>query len=268
MAAPDGSPTWRVARLAETGSTNADARAGAVSGTLDAGDVLVAELQTAGRGRLDRSWISRPGTGITFSALLRPVGVPDARWGWLPLLAGLAVLDAATTAVAGVRCGLKWPNDVLGADGRKLAGVLCERVDGPAGPLAVVGIGINVSATAADLPVPEATSLALAGGTDLDRDRLLTAVLDALGARSAAWSAAGGDAERCGLAADYRAASATIGAAVTVTRADGSRTDGTAVGLDANGALRLDAGGAEQVVAAGDVTHVRGGPGWSEPGTP
>ncbi len=129
---------WREVRVvAETGSTNADLLAAAGAGTGE-GTVLVAEAQTAGRGRLDRRWASPPRAGLTLSVLLRPGGVPAALLGWLPLLAGVAAA-AAVRRVTTVAAVLKWPNDVLVGDA-KLGGILAERT----GTAVVIGIGINV----------------------------------------------------------------------------------------------------------------------------
>src|SRR5216683_4439189 len=103
---------WRAVQVtARTGSTNADLLERARDGASE-GLVLAAEEQTSGRGRMGRAWVSPPGTALTFSVLLRPAGVPPARRGWLPLLAGVAVATAVR-AVSGVGARLKWPNDVL-----------------------------------------------------------------------------------------------------------------------------------------------------------
>src|SRR5207302_4121878 len=113
------------------------------------GIVRVAHFQNGGRGRLDRSWSSPPGAGLTFSVLLRPAA-PTPTWGWLPLLAGVAVAQAV-----GAAAKLKWPNDVLlGDQARKVAGILVQSAAG----VAVVGIGLNVTTSLAELPVPTATS--------------------------------------------------------------------------------------------------------------
>jgi BirA family biotin operon repressor/biotin-[acetyl-CoA-carboxylase] ligase len=149
---------------------------------------------------------------------------------------------------------LKWPNDLLAArDGRKLAGILAQTRD----DAAVIGIGLNVDTTAAELPVETATSLALAGADQLDRTELLVAILSRLDARYAQWADFGGDAEACGLAAAYRAACATLGLQVRVALADGGQLTGVAVEVDEIGRLlvRTDAG--QQAVGAGDVEHVR-----------
>lgn len=233
----------RVEVLAEVGSTNAR-----LLGDTAAPDrsVLAAEVQTAGRGRLDRSWVSPPGAGLTFSVLLRPA-VPVATWGWLPLLTGVAVHDA----VPGVL--LKWPNDVLCArDEQKLAGILAQT----SGEAVVLGVGLNVSTTADELPVGTATSLALCGADDveLDRTALLIAVLGALDRRLAQWSDVGGDAAACGLHAAYTAACATVGREVAVTTTGGVRLVGVASGIEPDGRLRLHTGA---VVGAGDVEHLR-----------
>src|SRR5580704_19333079 len=131
---------WRAVEvLASTGSTNADLLARAVAGAPE-GVVLAAEEQTAGRGRMGRSWVSPPRAALTFSLLLRPAPVPPARRGWLPLLAGTAVAGAVRT-VAAVDARLKWPNDVLAGEA-KLGGILAEAI----GDAVIVGVGLKVSA--------------------------------------------------------------------------------------------------------------------------
>jgi BirA family transcriptional regulator, biotin operon repressor / biotin---[acetyl-CoA-carboxylase] ligase len=137
--------------VAQTGSTNEDLLAAAQAGAAE-GAVLAAEHQTRGRGRQGRTWTTAPGTALTFSVLLRPDGVPPAARGWLPLLAGVAVARAVTSAT-GVQVSLKWPNDVL-AGGAKLAGILAEQ----AGSAVVIGTGINVGAGPDDLPGPRPPS--------------------------------------------------------------------------------------------------------------
>jgi BirA family biotin operon repressor/biotin-[acetyl-CoA-carboxylase] ligase len=237
--------TWaRVDVVESTESTNADLLA-----DVQAPDraVLVAEVQTAGRGRLDRTWQSPPGAGLTFSVLLRPA-VPAAAWGWLPLLAGVAVHKAVAAHVA---CSVKWPNDLLDADGGKLAGILAQT----AGDAVVVGIGVNVTTQRDELPVPTASSLALLGATP-DRTALLAAILGEFATRYGAWSAAGGDASASGLAESYRAVCSTIGSEIEV-QTPGPALRGTAVDVDESGRLVLEVAGERHTVAAGDVTHVR-----------
>ena len=235
-----------VAAVAETGSTNADLAALARTGA-PGGAVLVADHQTAGRGRFTRVWTAPPGACLAVSVMLRPPDGHPARWLWLPLLAGLAVVDGVRAA-AGVEARLKWPNDVL-AGGRKLCGILAERVDSAAGPAVVIGMGINTTLAAADLPVPTATSLVLEGG-QVDPDALTAAVLLAFEGRYARWLA-GAD-----LREDYVAACDTIGRQVRVDLGE-TAVEGRAVGVDADGRLLVQTGSGPQAFAAGDVWHLR-----------
>jgi BirA family transcriptional regulator, biotin operon repressor / biotin---[acetyl-CoA-carboxylase] ligase len=241
-------PWTRLTVVDETTSTNADLLVGA-DRTPD-GAVLVAEHQSAGRGRLDRTWTSPARSGLTFSVLVRP-GTPIATWGWLPLLAGVAVRD--TVVATGVDAWLKWPNDLLiGRAQRKAAGILVQT----SGEAAVIGIGLNVTTTAGELPVPTATSLALEGG-GVDRSALLATLLVELGRQYVRWRDSRGDARSCGLATDYNERCATLNQYVSVSAPDGSSLRGVATGIDAEGRLRVTADGVEHVVAAGDVDHIR-----------
>jgi BirA family biotin operon repressor/biotin-[acetyl-CoA-carboxylase] ligase len=211
IAVPGLLPGLRVEVVDEAGSTNAlvadRARAGEPEGL-----VVVAEHQTAGRGRLDRTWETPARSALTFSVLLRPTA-PTRSWPWLPLLAGYAV-DKALKA-DGYDAAVKWPNDVLVGDG-KAAGILSELVDTESGLAAVVGIGLNVTMTAEELPVAGATSLAVARPDDVpDRTDLLLALLQTLWESYDAWQA-GGDLAGERLAASYADACATIGQAVRV----------------------------------------------------
>ena len=225
-----GRPGVRCPSCEETGSTNADLAAAGRAGTAAAGAVLVTELQVAGRGRQDRGWHAPPGRALTFSVLVEP-GVPAARWGWLPLLAGVALVDAVR-AVAEVPVRLKWPNDLLAPDGHKLAGILVERVDAA---LAVVGIGVNVRQSAAELPVDTATSLGLVTGRPVDRGDLLVAVLAELAGRLGEWQVAGD--LGAGLRSAYVDRSATVGTEVRVHLPGDRVLDGTAVEVDVEGRL-------------------------------
>ncbi len=238
-----------------TGSTNTELAARA--GGLPEGAVLVAEEQTAGRGRLDRSWVAPARSGLFFSVLLKPgPAVPQERWGWLTLLAGVAAA-AALERTAGVDASLKWPNDLLVAvDGqeRKAAGILAERTaDG-----VVIGIGLNVSLTREELPVPEAGSLLLAKAAVTDREPLLKAVLRSLEQSYADWRAAAGDPAASGLLEAYAARCATLGREVRAELPGGRTLTGTAEAVDAEGRLVLrTADGSREAVGAGDVVHLR-----------
>jgi BirA family biotin operon repressor/biotin-[acetyl-CoA-carboxylase] ligase len=240
-------PGWQLRAVSETGSTNADLLALAGTGEPDR-SALVAELQVQGRGRMDRAWQSPAGAGLTVSVLVRPAP-PVATWGWLPLLAGVALVR-----VLGDSARLKWPNDVLMGEGHaKVAGILTQT----SGTAAVIGMGLNVSNTADELPVPTASSLMLQGFSDLDRGELLLRLLAALDSELSRWQRFDGDAAACGLAEEYRARSATIGRQVSVQLPDRSE-HGTALAVDDSGRLVLRPEGADATiaVAAGDVTHV------------
>jgi BirA family biotin operon repressor/biotin-[acetyl-CoA-carboxylase] ligase len=245
-AAPIGS--YAVEVLDSAASTNAVV-ADRARGGAPAGLVVVAEHQTAGRGRLDRVWETPARSSVTVSILLRPDAEPD-RWPWLPLLTGLAVRDALPGGA-----DLKWPNDVLVGE-RKVAGILVERVDTPSGPAAVLGVGINVSTTADELPVPTATSLAIEG-LDVDRTDLLLAFLAELDRHVAAWSA--GRIADAGLRAAYVEGCSTLGRDVRVDLPSGETVTGRAVDIDEGGRLVVATGSGNTAIGAGDVIHVRPG---------
>jgi BirA family biotin operon repressor/biotin-[acetyl-CoA-carboxylase] ligase len=247
-----------------TGSTNADLAARAARGAPE-GAVLVAEEQTAGRGRLDRRWTAPARSGLFFSVLLRPgaaaadgaAPVPAERWGWLPLLAGVAVATALSR-VGGVDTALKWPNDLLvTVDGgeRKAGGILAERSGADA---VVVGIGVNVSLRAEELPVPTAASLALAGAAGTDRDPLLRAVLRSFADWYGAWRAADGDPAASRLQQTYAAGCATLGREVRAELPGGAELVGTAVAVDGDGRIVVapSDGAAERALASGDIIHL------------
>jgi BirA family biotin operon repressor/biotin-[acetyl-CoA-carboxylase] ligase len=244
---------WRLEVVESAPSTNAAVAARARAGE-SAGLALVAEHQTAGRGRLDRVWVTPPRAALACSLLLQPDDVPVQAWPWLPLLAGLAVVDAVKGAADGhlaAPVGLKWPNDVLVGE-LKVAGILVERVERQAGAVAVVGVGVNVGSTREELPVASATSLALEGA-QVDRSVLLAGVLTAFADRYATWRAASGRGPRSA----YAEACTTIGRHVRVELPDGRSLRGRAVDVDAEGRLLVDDGTRVQALGAGDVVHVR-----------
>ena len=246
--AAGGDAPWHVQWRASSASTNDELVAAVASGAAGTGTVIATDNQTAGHGRLGRQWVSPPGGGLAASALvaepLVPAGAFPAHASLVPLLAGLAVVDAL--ADAGLQSRLKWPNDVL-VSGRKVAGVLCRAVDSRV----VVGIGVNTALTAEQLPVPTAGSLAMFGVNIAPRD-LLGLLLHALDAELAQWREAGSTA----LLRDYRQACATIGQKVRVHMPNREFT-GDAVGVDDDGALLVVCDGEAVTVSAGDVIHLR-----------
>jgi BirA family biotin operon repressor/biotin-[acetyl-CoA-carboxylase] ligase len=243
----------RVDIVDETTSTNADLAATA-SDPDAVGSVLIAEHQSAGRGRMNRTWSAPPRSGLTMSVLIRPSDVPAEYWPWIPLLSGLAV-GAAARRVAEVDASLKWPNDVV-VDDRKLAGLLVERVEAGAGPVAVIGIGLNVSIRGDELPVPDATSLALEGATTTDRSVLARAVLRNLEGLLRHWQSTGGNPDD-GLRTSYVDACATLGRSVRVDLPGGEVVRGRAEGIDVHGRLLVRDGTGQRTLGAGDVLHLR-----------
>ncbi|MFD8580175.1 biotin--[acetyl-CoA-carboxylase] ligase [Streptomyces virginiae] len=241
--------------VASTGSTNTDLATRAPE--LPEGAVLVAEEQSAGRGRLDRSWVAPARSGLFFSVLFKPGdAVPQEQWGWLTLLAGVATATGLSRA-AGVDTALKWPNDLLVSvegEERKTGGILAERVaDG-----VVVGIGLNVTLTEEERPVPAAGSLLLAKATVTDREPLLKAVLRSLEEWYGNWRAAGGDPAASGLQETYAAGCATLGRHVRAELPGGRTLTGTAEAVDTDGRLVIrTAEGTHEAVGAGDVVHLR-----------
>ncbi|GAA3565479.1 MULTISPECIES: biotin--[acetyl-CoA-carboxylase] ligase [Streptomyces] len=249
---------WRRVEVVErTGSTNTDLVDLATAGKAEEGTVLVAEEQTAGRGRLDRNWTAPPRSGLFFSVLLNPSEVPVTRWGWLPLLTGVAVATGLSRA-AGVDTALKWPNDVLvtvGGEERKTGGILAERA-GEAG--VVIGVGINVTLRADELPVPQAASLALAGAASTDRDPVLRGMLRSLEDWYGRWRAAVGDPLVSGLQETYAAGCATLGKTVRAELPGDRAITGEAVAIDGDGRLVLATEeGVQEPVGAGDIVHLR-----------
>lgn len=242
LSAAPGSPYADLEHRPTVGSTNTEVRRDPRPWR-----VVSADEQTAGRGRLDRSWSTTPGTALAVSVLV-PLPPEPA---WVPLAAGLAV-RAAIRDVTGLEAGLKWPNDVLlpgpGGPEQKVCGILCELL--PEG--VVVGAGLNVHHAEADLPVPTATSLRLAGAPGVDRGRLLAAYLLRLAEVHRDLVERPGELRR-----RYLAACTTVGRRVRLT-ADGRTTEADVEGVDEEGRLvGRDADGRAIVVAAGDVVHVR-----------
>jgi BirA family biotin operon repressor/biotin-[acetyl-CoA-carboxylase] ligase len=241
----------RVIHYEETvDSTNRVARELARSGAVE-GTVVVADGQTAGRGRLGRAWFSPPGLNLYLSVVLRP-SVPPARGPQLALVAASAVA-ATIVELSGARPAIKWPNDVL-LGGRKVAGILTE-MDSEADRVAfvVVGIGINLNMTREALTPelrPIATSLRDEIGREIDRAAFAGRLLAELERRYGRYTAEGFGA----LREEWESYSCLTGREVRVVGGNG-RTDGRVLGIDEQGALRLrGADGVVRQILAGDVT--------------
>ena len=265
----------RLVVLAETGSTNDDAVAAIRASDESAPDfsVFVTENQTAGRGRLGRTWVATSGKALAISVVVKPNALferPDAL-AWLPLMAGaamtctvqseldkqppVAVEDVVDEADAGRFATLKWPNDVL-IDGYKVSGILTELVADQRA--VVIGAGINVSLDEHDLPTLTSTSLKLVTGRAPVLDDLLARYLSELRDRYDRFVTANGDAAASGLLQEVQELCATIGQQVRIDLPGDQQLHGQAITVDESGRIVvIDSSGTRHIVAAGDVTHLR-----------
>ncbi|CAB4340785.1 unannotated protein [freshwater metagenome] len=236
---------WRVSVVDVTGSTHTDLVAQIRNGNSKHGDVLVSEFQSAGRGRLERSFIAPARSALLFSFHIKPHRPVDT-WGWLPLLAGQALITTISKlCTLSTTATLKWPNDIL-INEKKVAGLLSEKVSDEA---VVIGIGINVGMTKEELPTPLATSLSIEGCSQCDRSDFLSLYLKTFSEYLKRWEA--GEAS---LINEYAELSSTIGRAISITAPDGKTRQAHATGIDQSGALIID--GAE-LITVGDVAHLR-----------
>lgn len=240
----------KILRFESLPSTNTEMARLASEGAAE-GVAIVADEQTAGRGRLQRAWSSPKGAGLYFSILLRPTFTQD-RWPLITFVAALAAGDALHEA-SDVQTDIKWPNDILSGE-RKICGILAEAIETPTGRAVIVGIGINL--TAAAYPVEHvATSVAEASGREPERESMLSALLRALARWYSLLSEANGH-EKIVAAWSSRSTYAT-GKVVQVLSGD-EVWQGTTCGIESDGALRLEtANGEIKLVRAGDVFSLR-----------
>ncbi len=237
--------------LPETGSTNADALAWATQGGPE-GAVIVAERQTAGRGRFDRVWESSPGENLTFSIILRPRLAPEA-FGMIGIAAAVAVADGLQHLAPGTAPRIKWPNDIL-LGGRKCCGILPESrmTAGEPRPTVALGIGVNVNQVAFSEEIrSRATSLYLETGKQVDRNDLIVRLLVELERiYDILWRGASGS-----IRARYMERLLGLQEEVTLhTARDGTPVVGRLVGINEFGALRLHMAQEERTFHAGELT--------------
>jgi len=230
---------WRVSVVELTSTTQGDLVKLVHEGKAKVGDVIVAEFQSAGRGRLNRSFEAAKGSALLFSFYIEPKRNRDD-WGWIPLIAGFSV---AKTLHA-FNAKIKWPNDIL-INGKKVSGLIAEVT----GDGVVVGIGINVGMQESELPVDTATSLLLEGGVDLTRDQLLCEILEEFEGHFLQWDQGIDDIQSL-----YAHMSATLGKEVRVEYPGGATHLATAESISDTGALVLDDG---THVQSADVIHLR-----------
>jgi BirA family biotin operon repressor/biotin-[acetyl-CoA-carboxylase] ligase len=230
-----------------TGSTNTDLVAQATASPMEYPhlSVLVAGSQTAGRGRTGRAWVSPSGKSLSISVLVRPSWTPEPL-GWLPLVAGVSMRAAIAEVLPEKVVTLKWPNDVQ-VGGLKISGILAELLPGLSG--VVIGAGLNLTLSKAELPIEAATSLLLEGA-EVTADDILSRYLNHLKKLTETFD---------GVPDLVRAACSTIGLPVKAILPSDEEVHGTAVGIDETGRLLIQVGSSEQLfaVSAGDVTHLR-----------
>jgi len=232
---------WRVSVVDLTASTQSDLAELVNSSVAKSGEVIAAEYQSAGRGRLDRSFEAPPESALLFSFFLKPKRIRKD-WSFISLLAAIAMHEVVSRHVKD-KVLLKWPNDIL-IDDKKVAGLLAQQI----GDGVIIGIGLNVAMGADELPVPTATSLALAGSNNLERNLLLSAFLNRFESIFNEWDS-GSDFQE-----EYRQISSTLGRQVRVEILGRESIEAQAVSITAQGALILIDG---TEVNAGDVVHLR-----------
>jgi BirA family biotin operon repressor/biotin-[acetyl-CoA-carboxylase] ligase len=233
---------WRVSVVDVTESTQVDLLQLVSSNEALSKQVIVSEYQSAGRGRLDRNFEAAPMSALTFSMYIEPK-VDKAEWSFLTLLSALSVREAITSLDGAISLEVKWPNDLLIGE-KKCAGIIAQATEKGV----VIGIGINVGMKEAELPVPTATSLAIEGSLELDRNRILAAILNHFEVNLQIWELGKS------FITEYKEASATIGAMVEVTLPGGDVLKSKAIGITDAGELLLDSG---EAVTVGDVVHLR-----------
>ncbi len=234
---------WRVHHFNLIDSTQSSLASALAQGRAAPGDVYLAEYQSAGRGRLNRTFTSEPGQGVLLSAVVAPEMRDEKRWGWVPLIAGVAG-SAAIFESTGVTTSLKWPNDLM-INELKVGGIIAEKV----GANIVLGIGINCLQNEDSLPTPGATSLRLHTKEQVNRSALVVSLLQSLSRLLAQW-----EAHPLPIENKYRQLCGTLEEDVKITLPDGSERTGRAAAISADGALILADG---STFVSADVTHLR-----------
>jgi BirA family biotin operon repressor/biotin-[acetyl-CoA-carboxylase] ligase len=233
---------WRVSVVEVTESTQSDLYEKVNDGKALSGDVIAAEFQSAGRGRLDRTFDAAPSSALLFSLYIEPK-IEKEEWSFLTLLAGYSVQEALHSLDPATSISVKWPNDLLIGD-KKCAGMIAQAT--PKG--VIVGIGINVGMQTDELPVENATSLSIEGFAQLDRNTILATILNYFEINLQMWELSKT------FVNEYIAASSTIGREVEVTLPGGVVLNSRAVGISNSGELLLESG---DRVTVGDVVHLR-----------
>ncbi len=233
---------WRVSVVDITESTQVDLLQLVSSNQALSKRVIASEFQSAGRGRLDRNFEAAPMSALTFSMYIEPK-VDKSEWSFLTLLAALSVREAIASLDSRTLIDIKWPNDLLIGE-KKCAGIIAQAT----AKGVVLGIGLNVGMNQSELPVPTATSLAIEGSSELDRNRILGAILNHFEVNLQIWELGKS------FIAEYKEASATIGTDVEISLPGGKVIRSKATGVSDAGELLLESG---EAVTVGDVVHLR-----------
>jgi BirA family biotin operon repressor/biotin-[acetyl-CoA-carboxylase] ligase len=233
---------WRVSVVEVTGSTQDDLFELASSATALPKTILASEFQSSGRGRLDRTFEAAPHSALTFSIYIEPK-VDKDEWSFLTLLAGLSVHEALHSLDPQTVVGVKWPNDLLIGE-KKFVGMIAQAT----AKGVVIGIGINVGMTSEELPVANATSLAIEGFSVLDRNIILASIINHFEINLEMWE------NDQSFLAQYRSASVTLGREVEVTLPGGEIVASRAIDISNAGGLVLENG---REITVGDVVHLR-----------
>jgi len=241
-----GDSYWRVSLFESIPSTQIKLAELIRAEKIPAGTVLIADHQSAGRGRLTRTFETPPQVAVLLSTVLYPIR-NSADLGWIPLIVGVAAANAISK-YCGLAPLLKWPNDLLIGD-LKVGGIIAEQVD----DCVVVGIGINVLQNNDELPVPTATSLFLECPKDAitAREELIAYLLQEIRSEFDAWNTANDNVE---ILKKYSELSATIGKQIKLDFQNGESKESVAIGFADNGGLLITSG--ETIVSA-DLTHLR-----------
>ena len=238
------SPYWRVSVVDVTGSTQSDLADSVRMNSAIDGDVLIANYQSAGKGRLDREFIAAPSSALLFS-LYKKVGRPREEWNFLALLTALSITEALHDLDHTIDLNVKWPNDIL-INEKKTAGLLCQAVEDGV----VIGIGLNVSMQIEELPVETATSLLLKNFRELDRNIIVKKILKIFEAKYSLWNLSGS----AQFISEYEKACSSLNRQIQITLPNHAPKDAMAIGVTRLGELILEDG---SLVNSADVVHLR-----------
>ena len=237
-------PYWRVSVVDVTGSTQIDLAEKIRQDTAIDGEVLIANYQSAGRGRLEREFLAPPSSALLFS-FYKKIKRPREEWNFLALLAALAIKDALQNLDSNAEIRVKWPNDILIHE-KKIGGLLCQAADDGV----IIGIGLNVSMQAAELPVETATSLLLEDFKELDRNTVVKKILHVFEEKYSRWQSNGS----APFISEYQDTCSSLHRKIQITMPNHAPVQAIATGVSSFGELILEDG---SLVNSADIIHLR-----------